>query len=235
MWDPHICGQPARRSQVTERWLPAQVWAGFPTLPAWSFTALLQTSLLALFSIMLTWKLCGIRMGFPEAPIVLLAQRLRVTAPQHRDLSRAPVPSHFHSELSPSVSAPNSPVSAGICPPNIEIFLYSQCKLLWCKGKIFRSARPGCSRLPAKPGCGLRIFGIFLVPVSWMMSVQLWCDMKSVAKCKFDLGLGESVLEFLSASLCLPGLCYSVLLCWVTSLRDLVSPALLGLGCVAWF
>lgn len=54
-------------------------------------------------------------------------------------------------------------------------------------------------------------FGIVLVTTSSMMSMQQWWDLKSVAKTKLVLGLGESVLEFLSASRCLLGVCYSVI------------------------
>lgn len=57
---------------------------------------------------------------------------------------------------------------------------------------------------------------------------MMWCDLKSVAKIKLDLGLGESVLEHLSASSLPPWtlLFSDLFLCLVISLGGWVLPAL---------
>lgn len=73
-WDPQICGQPERRSQVTEQWFPAQVCAeGWLSdivclvthCTLWnlsSWTSLLECSVESFLAI-----LCGIWIGFPLA------------------------------------------------------------------------------------------------------------------------------------------------------------------------
>lgn len=118
-------------------------------------------------------------------------------------------------------------MSAGICPPDIEIFPYFNCKLLGCKGKapaVFRER--GAQPAPSQAGsqqtrlCS-QGFGIFLAMVS-LVSMQQGRVLKSVAKARLDLQLGEDVLEFLRASPHLSGLLFNSL-CSIISLRGFIS------------